>query len=161
MRKMPGRIVGQSEDVDGKRAFVLTLQAREQHIRRYKATSNICSNEGLNALMATIYMTTMGKKGLKEAAEQSARKAHYAMKLLTSSGKFKPMFNKPFFKEFAVVGEAPADKINNELLKHNILGGLELDKKYPELKNGLLICVTEKRTKAQIDKLAQVMEVVR
>ena len=160
MRKMPGRIVGQSEDVDGKRAFVLTLQAREQHIRRYKATSNICSNEGLNALIATIYMTTMGRKGLKEAAAQSAKKAHYAMKQLTKNGKFKLLFDKPFFKEFAVVGEAPGSKVNDELLKHSILGGYELDKKYPELKNGLLLCVTEKRTKEQIDKLAHVMEVV-
>ena len=155
MRKIPGRIVGQTEDVDGKRAFVLTLQAREQHIRRQKATSNICSNQGLNALTAAVYLTTMGKSGLREVAIQSARKAHYAFNEITKSGKYKPLFNKPFFMEFAVAGEA--SKVNGELLKNKILGGYDLSMDYP-LTNGLLFCVTEKRTKTEIDKLAEVLE---
>ncbi|SET00153.1 glycine dehydrogenase (decarboxylating) alpha subunit [Natronincola peptidivorans] len=160
LRKMPGRIAGQSEDVDGNRAFVLTLQAREQHIRRYRASSNICSNQGLNAVMATIYLITMGKKGLREVAKQSIQKSHYAMQQITKSSSFKPLFNKPFFKEFAVTSEADSSKVNQELLKQGILGGYELGKDYPEMKNGLLLCVTEKRTKEEIDKLAQVMEVI-
>lgn len=155
MRKMPGRIVGQTEDIEGKRAFVLTLQAREQHIRREKASSNICSNQALNALAAAVYLTTMGKNGLKEVALQSARKAHYAFNEITKSGKYKPLFSKPFFKEFAVTGDG--SRVNSELLKNNILGGYDLSREYP-LDNGLLFCVTEKRTKDEIDKLVQVME---
>lgn len=158
VRKMPGRIVGQSVDSDGKRAFVLTLAAREQHIRREKATSNICSNQGLNALRATIYMSLMGKEGIKEVAEQCAQKAHYAFNELTKSGKYKPLFNKPFFKEFAVKADVEGSKVNEKLLENGILGGYDLSKDYAELGNSLLFSVTEKRTKAEIDNLVSVME---
>lgn len=158
IRKLPGRIVGETTDLDGKRSFVLTLSAREQHIRREKATSNICSNQGLNSLAATIYMVTMGKEGLKEVAAQSAKKAHYAYEQLTKSGKYKPLFNKPFFMEFALTSDKDADEINKELLDEKILGGYNLGDEYPEYKNAILYAVTEKRTKAEIDKLSSVLE---
>ena len=158
MRKIPGRIVGQTVDVDGKRAFVLTLQAREQHIRREKATSNICSNQALNALTAAIYLTTMGKQGLKEVAYQSMQKAHYAFNEIIKLEKYKPVFNKPFFKEFVIQGQESASVINDKLLESNIIGGYDIEKNYPDYKNALLLCVTEKRTKSEINELITAME---
>lgn len=160
-RKMPGRIVGQTEDKEGKRAFVLTLQAREQHIRRQKASSNICSNEALNALAAAIYLTTMGKQGIRDAAYASTAKAHYTYNKLIEKGNFTPVFDKPFFKEFTIKSPSEISSINNELLKNNIIGGYDLSTQYVSLNNALLLCVTEKRSKDEIHKLIEVMEGVK
>lgn len=160
LRKMPGRIVGETVDSEGKRGYVLTLQAREQHIRREKASSNICSNQGLNALAALIYLTTLGKKGIREVATQSFQKSHYAFNTLMQSGKYKATFSKPFFKEFAITGEASVEAVNRVLLQNKMLGGYDIEKDYSQYKNSMLICVTEKRTKSEIDKLAKVLEEV-
>jgi len=155
MRKIPGRIVGETVDKEGNRGFVLTLQTREQHIRREKATSNICSNQALNALTATIYMTLMGKEGLKKVAELCYNKAHYAYDELIKTGKFNPAFDAPFFKEFVVKSGEQVNALNSKLLKKNIIGGYEVELQYPELKDGWMIAVTEKRTKAEIDDLVR------
>ena len=155
MRKMPGRIVGQTSDKEERRGFVLTLQTREQHIRREKATSNICSNQALNALQATMYLTFLGKEGLKEVAKLCFNKSHYAYNELIKTNKFKSLFSAPFFKEFAVASEKPVNELNGELLENNIIGGYSLEKDYPELKNGYLLAVTEKRTKEEIDALVR------
>ena len=158
MRKMPGRIVGETVDVNGKRGFVLTLQAREQHIRREKATSNICSNEALCALAVSVYLATVGKEGFVEVANQSMAKAHYAAEQLTAHGM--PLaFKAPFFQEFVVKVPGNIAEINENLYAKKIIGGLDLGKYYPELAAHMLIAVTEKRTKQEIDALVACMGV--
>jgi glycine dehydrogenase subunit 1 len=147
MRRMPGRIVGQTADTSGSRAFVLTIQTREQHIRREKATSNICTNQALNALAATVYLAVMGREGLKKVALLSMQKAHYAYQKLSSQGGCSALFSAPFFDEFAVKSPVPVDELNKKLLESGIIGGYDLEQDYPELKNGWLVAVTEKRTK--------------
>lgn len=159
MRKLPGRIAGQTVDRNGKRSWVLTLTAREQHIRRDKATSNICSNQGLNVLCATIYMALMGKKGLREVSEQCAKKAHYLQKELCKSGKFKLLYNKPFYKEFVITSDICVDKINEALKANGFMDAFKLSWFYgDEYKNTFMLAVTEKRTKEEMDKLVKVLE---
>ena len=153
MRKMPGRIVGQTVDNRGNRGFVLTLQAREQHIRRDKANSNICSNQALCALTAAVYLSTVGKVGLQEVASQCIQKANYACRSLTSMNGCEAVFSGPFFKEFVVRVNKPVADINRQLLAKGVLGGLDLGRYYPELEGCMLLCVTEKRTKQEIDRL--------
>jgi glycine dehydrogenase subunit 1 len=160
MRKMPGRIIGQTTDQDGKRGFVLTLQAREQHIRREKATSNICSNEALCALSAAVYLAAVGKEGYRQLSSQCLQKAHFTYDELTKLQGCEKVFASPFFKEFVVRLNKPVAKINALLLQKGIIGGLDLSKYYPEMKNCMLLCVTEKRSKADIGKLVSGMEAI-
>lgn len=156
VRRMPGRLVGETVDVRGRRGFVLTLQTREQHIRRERATSNICSNEALNALAATVYLATMGKEGIREVADLCLKKAHYLKKQITSLPGFDAATDAPFFNEFAVkCGKKKPSEIISELCKEGMLPGVDLGRFYPELEGQLLIAVTEKRTRMQMDDLVQ------
>ncbi len=152
MRKMPGRIVGMTRDSKGQRAFALTLQAREQHIRRQKATSNICSNESLMALFATVYMAVMGKEGIKEAALRSYQGAHYLCDQLVATGHFRLTYDKEFFNEFCVDYDGDLDNLLKRLANNGILGGVKIDEKT------LMVAVTEKRT---IEEMNQFVELTK
>ena len=151
IRKMPGRIVGMTKDNRDQRAFVLTLQAREQHIRRQKATSNICSNQSLMALFVTMYCSLMGKQGLKEAAELSYAGAHYLCDRLVATGHFSLVYNQPFFNEFVVRYDGSVDALQHRLMEHGIFGGVKV------ADDQMMLAVTEKRTKEEIDKLIELI----
>ena len=155
VRKLPGRIVGATKDVDGKRAYVLTLQAREQHIRREKATSNICSNQSLMALYVTVYMSLMGPEGLRQVNELSYGGAHYLHDRLLETGLFAKAFDKPFLKEFTLKSLVPAADVQNALLEAGVFGAVEIE-------DGLVnFCVTEKASKEDLDKVVSVIKEVK
>ncbi len=160
IRRSAGRLVGQTVDTQGRRGFVLTLQAREQHIRREKATSNICTNEALNALAACVYLATMGKQGLRQVAELCYQKAHQAAREIAALPGYRVTSNE-FFNEFVVECPRAVADINQILHEHKIIGGYDLSKDYPHLKNSMLVAVTEMNTHAQIDALMDALNEVK
>jgi len=160
LRQMPGRIAGQTVDKEGRRGFVLTLSTREQHIRRERATSNICTNQALCALRATIFMETLGKQGLREMALLNAQKAAYAAGRLAAVPGLKKRFTGPFFNEFVVELAKPWPAVDAGLKSKGFIGGFGLGSDYPELQSAALVCVTEMRTKGEIDQLARALQEV-
>jgi glycine dehydrogenase subunit 1 len=160
LKKIPGRISGLTVDRKGESGFILTLQAREQHVRRERATSNICTNQAANALAATIYLALLGKSGFSEAAKICAQKAHYAQKRISELKGFDPTFSASFFNEFAIKCPISPSKINSTLLKRNILGGFELRRYYKDHDSSMLFCVTEMNLKEVIDGLVDALSEV-
>ncbi len=158
VRGMPGRLVGETTDLDGQRGFVLTLATREQHIRREKATSNICSNQGLCALVTTIFMSLLGKQGLREMAEQNLAKAAYAREQLAGVKGFSVVFGSPSFNEFVIRSQEPVADVLGRLEEAGILGGIALGKDYPELADCFLVCVTEQNRREEIDALVAALQ---
>jgi len=157
MRRMPGRLAGETVDTEGRRGFVLTLSAREQHIRRERATSNICTNQALCALAAGAYLAAMGKTGLRKVAELCYHKAHYAAQRIGALPGFDLVGSRPFFKEFVVRCPKPPSEINQALLERGIIGGYDLSRDYPQLENHMLLCVTEMNTQEEINRLVKAL----